>query len=251
MVLGWPHGWRQSLNQSKVETFLNTIRNITSSKNALLVPKGIDQWPESNTSVSGFIDVWWIVHDGGMLMLIPFLLKQHKTWRNCKLRVFTVAQMQDNSIQMKKDLKAWLYAIRIEATVEVIEFNDSVISQYTYERTLRMEQRTEMLRQMAAAANAARETPSTAASNVARAVRFATRRKSSATSNDPPSVSVDILNAANTPPDSNGNAPTFTVSEATPHTSPERNHKNTNNVKRSDSDDQAPLETSKLLSLKP
>lgn len=26
----------------------------------------------------GNIDVWWIVHDGGMLMLLPFLLRQHK-----------------------------------------------------------------------------------------------------------------------------------------------------------------------------
>lgn len=26
----------------------------------------------------GSIDVWWIVHDGGMLMLLPFLLRHHK-----------------------------------------------------------------------------------------------------------------------------------------------------------------------------
>lgn len=54
-------------------------------------------------------------------MLIPFLLKQHRTWKNCKLRIFTVAQMEDNSIQMKKDLKTFLYNLRIEADVEVIE----------------------------------------------------------------------------------------------------------------------------------
>jgi hypothetical protein len=33
------------------------------------------------------------LHDGGMLMLLPFLLKQHKTWKHCKLRVFTVARI--------------------------------------------------------------------------------------------------------------------------------------------------------------
>lgn len=71
--------------------------------------------------VAGHIDIWWIVHDGGILMLIPFLLKQHRTWKNCKLRIFTVAQMEDNSIQMKKDLKMFLYNLRIEADVEVIE----------------------------------------------------------------------------------------------------------------------------------
>lgn len=71
--------------------------------------------------IYGTIDVWWIVHDGGLLMLLPFLLKQHRTWRNCKLRIFTVAQMEDNSIQIKKDLKIFLYHLRIEAEVEVVE----------------------------------------------------------------------------------------------------------------------------------
>lgn len=54
-------------------------------------------------------------------MLIPFLLKQHRTWKNCKLRIFTVAQTDDNSIQMKKDLKTFLYQLRIPAEVEVVE----------------------------------------------------------------------------------------------------------------------------------
>lgn len=71
--------------------------------------------------ISGFIDVWWIVHDGGLLMLLPFLLRQHRTWRHCKMRLFTVAQLEDNSIQMKKDLKTSLYHLRIDAEVEVVE----------------------------------------------------------------------------------------------------------------------------------
>uniref|UniRef100_T1KKM7 SLC12A transporter C-terminal domain-containing protein n=2 Tax=Tetranychus urticae TaxID=32264 RepID=T1KKM7_TETUR len=261
VLLGWPHGWRQSMNSSKVDVFLQTIRNVTASKNALLIPKGVDQWPETTSpGLTGFIDVWWIVHDGGMLMLLPFLLKQNKVWKNCKLRVFTVAQMQDNSIQMKKDLKAWLYAIRIEASVEVIEFNDTDISQYTYERTLRMEQRTEMLRQMA---RAAAEANSGSSSNVtggtvAKAVRFATRRKSSTTSNpttsdpsSPPSTTTTFGPTA-TVVDIIPSQPVFTVSQATPPGSPERKHKNIlDNVPNQDENAPPPLETNKLLNLKP
>ena len=37
------------------------------------------------------------------------------------MRIFTVAQMEDNSIQMKKDLKTFLYHLRIEAEVDVVE----------------------------------------------------------------------------------------------------------------------------------
>ncbi len=37
------------------------------------------------------------------------------------MRIFTVAQMDDNSIQMKKDLIIFLYHLRIDAEVEVVE----------------------------------------------------------------------------------------------------------------------------------
>lgn len=37
------------------------------------------------------------------------------------MRIFTVAQMDDNSIQMKKDLLTFLYHLRLDAEVEVVE----------------------------------------------------------------------------------------------------------------------------------
>jgi len=147
IVLGWPNSWRKKEDDSR-RVFVDTIRNAAAAKMALLVPKGIQRYPDSGDKVRGNIDVWWIVHDGGLLMLLPFLLKQHRTWKNCKLRIFSVAQQADNSIQMKKDLKTFLYQLRIEADVEVVEMHDSDISDYTYERTLLMEQRNEMLKEM-------------------------------------------------------------------------------------------------------
>lgn len=82
-------------------------------------------------------------------MLLPFLLRQHKVeerrlfysnmfvcigvltqltrsappqvWRKCGMRIFTVAMMEDNSIQMKKDLATFLYDLRMEAEIEVVE----------------------------------------------------------------------------------------------------------------------------------
>ncbi|KAH8322580.1 hypothetical protein KR074_007891 [Drosophila pseudoananassae] len=146
VIVGWPYSWRQE-GRNSWKTFIQTVRTVAACHMALLVPKGINFYPESNhKAIGGNIDIWWIVHDGGLLMLLPFLLKQHRTWRNCKLRIFTVAQIEDNSIQMKKDLKTFLYHLRIEADVEVVEMNNSDISAYTYERTLMMEQRNQMLR---------------------------------------------------------------------------------------------------------
>jgi len=132
-------GWR---------VFIDAILATEANKMALIVPKGIERFPESADKISGTIDVWWIVHDGGLLMLLPFLLRQHRTWRHCKMRLFTVAQLEDNSIQMKKDLKVSLYNLRMDAEIEVVEMMDSDISAYTYERTLMMEQRNQMLKEM-------------------------------------------------------------------------------------------------------
>ncbi|XP_056267973.1 solute carrier family 12 member 4 isoform X2 [Pseudoliparis swirei] len=149
VMMGWPYGWRQSEDPRAWKTFINTVRCTTAAHLALMVPKNVSFYPSNHERFTdGNIDVWWIVHDGGMLMLLPFLLKLHKVWRKCQMRIFTVAQMDDNSIQMKKDLAMFLYQLRIEAEVEVVEMHDSDISAYTYERTLMMEQRSQMLRQM-------------------------------------------------------------------------------------------------------
>uniref|UniRef100_A0A4W5MVB3 Solute carrier family 12 member 6 n=1 Tax=Hucho hucho TaxID=62062 RepID=A0A4W5MVB3_9TELE len=122
VVMGWPLAWRQSEDPQSWKTFINTVRVTTAAHLALLVPKNISLFPgNSEPCGEGYIDVWWIVHDGGMLMLLPFLLRQHKVWRKCAMRIFTVAQMEDNSIQMKKDLATFLYHLRIEADVEVVE----------------------------------------------------------------------------------------------------------------------------------
>ncbi|XP_043937933.1 solute carrier family 12 member 4-like isoform X1 [Protopterus annectens] len=149
VVMGWPYGWRRNEDPRSLKIFIDTVRCVTAAHQALLVPKNVSFYPSNHERyLEGSIDVWWIVHDGGLLMLLPFLLKQHKVWKKCNIRIFTVAEMDDNSIQMKKDLKKFLYHLRIEADVEVVEMQSTDISAYTYERTLMMEQRSQMLKQI-------------------------------------------------------------------------------------------------------
>ncbi|RXN10947.1 solute carrier family 12 member 7-like isoform X5 [Labeo rohita] len=121
VLMAWPMNWRQSNDPQSWKTFIETIRETTAAHQALLVAKNVDSFPHQERLGEGTIDVWWIVHDGGMLMLLPFLLQQHKVWRKCKMRIFTVAQLDDNSIQMKKDLQMFLYHLRLNAEVEVVE----------------------------------------------------------------------------------------------------------------------------------
>lgn len=56
-----------------------TVRESTAAQQALLVAKNVDSFPTNQDRLGeGTIDVWWVVHDGGLLMLLPFLLRQHK-----------------------------------------------------------------------------------------------------------------------------------------------------------------------------
>ncbi|XP_068437379.1 solute carrier family 12 member 7 isoform X2 [Clinocottus analis] len=149
ILMAWPGTWRQANDPQSWKNFIETVRESTAAHHALLVAKNVDSFPTNLDRLGeGTIDVWWVVHDGGMLMLLPFLLRQHKVWRKCKMRIFTVAQMDDNSIQMKKDLQMFLYHLRLNAEVEVVEMHDNDISAFTYEKTLVMEQRSQMLKQM-------------------------------------------------------------------------------------------------------
>uniref|UniRef100_A0A4W5NLM6 Solute carrier family 12 member 2 n=1 Tax=Hucho hucho TaxID=62062 RepID=A0A4W5NLM6_9TELE len=36
----------------------------------------------------GTVDVWWLFDDGGLTLLIPYLLTNKKKWNDCKIRVF-------------------------------------------------------------------------------------------------------------------------------------------------------------------
>uniref|UniRef100_A0A8C0HSC4 Solute carrier family 12 member 7 n=1 Tax=Buteo japonicus TaxID=224669 RepID=A0A8C0HSC4_9AVES len=129
VLMAWPQSWKQTENRFSWKNFVDTVRETTAAQQALLVAKNIDLFPTNQERFTeGNIDVWWIVHDGGMLMLLPFLLRQHKVWRKCKMRIFTVAQMDDNSIQMKKDLQMFLYHLRLNAEVEVVEMTIFILN---------------------------------------------------------------------------------------------------------------------------
>lgn len=39
----------------------------------------------------GTIDVWWLYDDGGLTMLLPYIISTRQDWANCKLRVFALA----------------------------------------------------------------------------------------------------------------------------------------------------------------
>jgi solute carrier family 12 sodium/potassium/chloride transporter 2 len=43
----------------------------------------------------GTIDVWWLYDDGGLSMLLPHILTTRSNWANSKLRVFCLADTNE------------------------------------------------------------------------------------------------------------------------------------------------------------
>lgn len=38
----------------------------------------------------GTIDVWWLYDDGGLTILIPYIISTRAYWSNCKIRIFAL-----------------------------------------------------------------------------------------------------------------------------------------------------------------
>ncbi|XP_067144438.1 solute carrier family 12 member 2-like isoform X2 [Centruroides vittatus] len=62
----------------------------------------------------GTIDVWWLYDDGGLTMLIPYLLTTRSQWGSCKLRIFALANKKDELDREQRNMAALLSKFRID-----------------------------------------------------------------------------------------------------------------------------------------
>lgn len=74
---------------------------------------------------NGFIDVWWLYDDGGLTLLLPYLLSTRKQWKGCKLRVFALANKKDELDTEQRNMAALLSKFRIDFS-DVIVIPDIV-----------------------------------------------------------------------------------------------------------------------------
>lgn len=52
VILGWPYGWRQNEQERAWRPFLESCRVIAASRMALVIPKGINFYPDSTEKVN-------------------------------------------------------------------------------------------------------------------------------------------------------------------------------------------------------
>ena len=119
VVCAWPDSWRQRIaGAARVKQILTSAHAFNM---ALILIKGIDAWPGSNQQLARAVDVWWVVHDGGLLLLLSIILRKHRTWHSCPLRVFCVCHAEDNPQDLRATVSQFLYQMRISAKLQVVQ----------------------------------------------------------------------------------------------------------------------------------
>ena len=63
---------------------------------------------------TGTIDVWWLYDDGGLTLLLPHIIKTRKQFKNCKLRVFSLANKSTQLDIETRNLASMLSKFRID-----------------------------------------------------------------------------------------------------------------------------------------
>merc|ERR1712020_886645 len=69
---------------------------------------------------SGTIDVWWLYDDGGLTLLLPYILTTRQQFSHAKLRVFTLANRKDELDRETRNMAALLAKFRIEFSSVVV-----------------------------------------------------------------------------------------------------------------------------------
>uniref|UniRef100_A0A674MJI3 Solute carrier family 12 member 1 n=1 Tax=Takifugu rubripes TaxID=31033 RepID=A0A674MJI3_TAKRU len=74
-----------------------------------------------NKQPKGTIDVWWMFDDGGLTLLLPYILTTRKKWKDCKMRIFIAGQPERSELD-KEEMRALLQKFRINCTdINVID----------------------------------------------------------------------------------------------------------------------------------
>ncbi|NWW35133.1 S12A1 protein, partial [Panurus biarmicus] len=93
-----------SKHETKKESTINTIQSMHMGEFNQRLLEASTQFKKKQGK--GTIDIWWLFDDGGLTILIPYILTIRKKWKNCKLRIFTGGKV--NRIEEEKLVMASL-----------------------------------------------------------------------------------------------------------------------------------------------
>ncbi|KNA13333.1 hypothetical protein SOVF_117890 isoform A [Spinacia oleracea] len=120
VVMRYPEIWRRENLTEIPSTFVGIINDCIVANKAVVIVKGLEEWPNVFQRQFGTIDLYWIVRDGGLMLLLSQLLLSKESFENCKIQVFCIAEEETDAEILKGDVKKFLYDLRMQAEVIVI-----------------------------------------------------------------------------------------------------------------------------------
>jgi len=126
VLVSWPFSW-MVVPEARIR-FLQAVQVCSVFEKVILVAKEGHTFPLHASKLKGQIDIWWIVADGGIMLLLSFLLQKNEIWRGCKIRLFAIIDAQnDDPSELKADLVKYVTDHRLPVTVRTVAMDSSII----------------------------------------------------------------------------------------------------------------------------
>ncbi|XP_014227154.2 bumetanide-sensitive sodium-(potassium)-chloride cotransporter isoform X1 [Trichogramma pretiosum] len=65
---------------------------------------------------TGVIDVWWLYDDGGLTVLLPYIINNRSQWENCQMRIFALGSQKLDITAQEKEMAEIMLKFRIKYT---------------------------------------------------------------------------------------------------------------------------------------
>eukprot|EP01065_Artemidia_motanka_P034484 TRINITY_DN4195_c0_g1_i5.p1 TRINITY_DN4195_c0_g1~~TRINITY_DN4195_c0_g1_i5.p1 ORF type:complete len:1087 (+),score=301.37 TRINITY_DN4195_c0_g1_i5:246-3506(+) len=157
VLLAWPTHWKSDIKTDEggsvnkkdyrdkklaaATDFAELLVMAYETCKAALVIKGVDTFPcetdelheltvAPEFAAGEHIDLWWIVHDGSIELMIAFLLRQHAVWKKAQLRIFSICDYDDDTDEIAERLSEELARLKIDAILIVQPVDPSWIEEF-------------------------------------------------------------------------------------------------------------------------
>ena len=141
VVIHWPDDWRKDHIAAE---FTSTLRIAHSLRKALLVLKGVkhfscasDEEDEDflrRRQAAQYIDLWWLMHEGGLELLLTNVLRQHIVWKDANVRIIILVPFglsEEDRQVIVSDVEVHLHRLQIEGSLVILPVKEEWIREFT------------------------------------------------------------------------------------------------------------------------
>lgn len=125
ICIGFKESWKE--HPMATREYIQISREAFFLKMGVIILRRAPQlrvWPNAYDS-SNTINVWWLADDGGLTILVPHLLKLHKMWKKCKLKIHMVQASLGSVAETRTQISEFIEQLRIPAELVIVPGKES------------------------------------------------------------------------------------------------------------------------------